>query len=157
MIKSLFLLIFAFWSFHSFGKCAESPSFIDSAITFEKSFKNVKSVKFKYDDGRNIDGKAEFVEVTSTTFFVRYELEFGMKGAYLFAVDLNEKKVFFASFMDGAAIPLSLVEGELDSDHCAIKFADSDASYTLTYGVKPTITFEMKNQNSEKVKIFFDY
>lgn len=120
------------------SKCFLGSEFIDSAITFSKSFRAVKSfvVHSGHPDVPSFAGSVTSFPLTGNFTALRLEPLTPYKSekkAFIFAVDLPTKK-FYAYYTNGVSEPYeNLIKGRVDGESCSIYF-----------GVSETEEFEVK-------------
>ncbi len=155
MKNILYILLFIIFSNTTKAECMLDDDLIDSFILGEDRLKSISTVTFYYQDGRQFSGSAELVGVTDSSYFLRYKMDYGMKGAFYFILDLSDSEVFMLSVMDGAQIQKKLTKGVVDSDNCQLEFGDSVARYLLKYDSGMSLNYFYKDEKEAKVKIVF--
>ncbi|HBY85114.1 MAG TPA: hypothetical protein DEO86_04495 [Colwellia sp.] len=129
--KLVFFILFSFISLPSQSKCLLGPEFIDSAITFSKSLRSVKSfiVHSGHSDVPPFSGAATSFTLTGKFTALRLEPSAPYKSekkAFIFAVDLPTEK-FYSYYTNGVSAPHeSLIEGKISDQNCSIFFEVSE-------------------------------
>ena len=131
MNKFTYFLFCLFFTLPAQSKCLLGPEFIDSAITFSKNLRAIKSFII-YSGHPNVppfSGPATSFALTGKFTALRLEPTEPYKSekkAFIFAVDLPTEK-FYTYYTNGVSAPHeSLIEGEVNNRNCSIFFNVSD-------------------------------
>mgnify|MGYP006981761068 CR=1 FL=1 len=132
MLNKVFVFIlFSFFAFPSHSQCTIGTEFIDSAITFSKSLRSVKSfvVYSGHPDVPPFSGDVTSFPLTGKFTALRLEPISPYKSekkSFIFAIDLPTEK-FYAYYTNGVSAPhMSLIEGEVMDESCSILFKVSE-------------------------------
>jgi len=129
--KLIFFILFSLISLPSQSKCLLGSEFVDSAITFTKSLRSVKSfiVHSGSVDVAPFSGAATSFNLTGKFTALRLEPSAPYKSenkAFIFAVDLPTEK-FYSYYTNGVSAPHeSLIEGKVSHKSCSIYFKVSE-------------------------------
>ena len=127
MNKVLVFIFFSFIALPSQSQCIPGQEFIDSAISFSKSLRLVKSfvVYSGHPDVPPLSGDVTSFPLTGKFTALRLEPITPYKSekkSFIFAVDLPTEK-FYAYYTNGVSEPhKSLIEGKFTDENCSILF-----------------------------------